>query len=186
MLSDALFSVNKRAKNWRDKIREIRHYRYWNSKFDPIESAEKMMNGYYDAKWKLLQVIKPMCIHHEIHDKYFWLREDNTPWENTAKKTGRTGWNDWGNEVVEWHSVTHSYYLYYKCGNHTFHHPIDNPTDFPDLTVENLDDEIITFGEDIGTLVSTQFCKKLLELVKSGNYEFKPCKQMPHGVEQNE
>ena len=63
MLESALFSVNKRAKNYRDKKREYSHYRY--ARHDYSGEAEAKMNEMYEKKDRLLSLIPPVCIHLE-------------------------------------------------------------------------------------------------------------------------
>ena len=66
MLVDCLYSVNKRAKNYRDKERKQRAYsrchRYVdNSAF--IEGAREKKLEMYRMKDMLLQILTPICIH---------------------------------------------------------------------------------------------------------------------------
>ncbi len=70
MLCDCLFSVNKRAKNCRDKIREYKSYRYAYHQWDYIDDYEDKRDNYYDMKNKLLTVLSPVCIHELKH--YDW------------------------------------------------------------------------------------------------------------------
>lgn len=63
MLDDALWSVNKRAKNWRDKKREYRRCLY--DKYYNFEKAEVQEREYYNQKDELLSLISPVCIHRE-------------------------------------------------------------------------------------------------------------------------
>lgn len=70
MLSDCLFSVNKRAKNYRDKLREEpeylrRAYRYSYFSYDNTEKLEAKRDEYYRMKEQLLAHISPVCIHQE-------------------------------------------------------------------------------------------------------------------------
>ena len=66
MISDVLFSYSKRAKNYRDKNRELRRYyrqnRYAYDKYDTIEKNEFRMNVLYERKSDIL---------HKYEDK-FW------------------------------------------------------------------------------------------------------------------
>lgn len=69
MLVDCLYSVNKRAKNYRDKERKQRAYsrchRYVdNSAF--IEGAREKKLEMYRMKDMLLQILTPICIHKEF------------------------------------------------------------------------------------------------------------------------
>lgn len=68
MLYDCLFSLNKRAKNCRDKKNE-----YWRSeyKWDYI----KKMNEYYDHKDFLLKsLLKPTLIHKQTTYNYYGVK----------------------------------------------------------------------------------------------------------------
>lgn len=60
MLDACLWSVNKRAKNYRD----MRRHRLYNAR-------ENGMAKFYNLKEELLKYVKPVCIHHET----YW-RED--------------------------------------------------------------------------------------------------------------
>ena len=64
MLEAALFSVNKRAKNWRDKKRE--YGRCWYDKYNYREKAENEEEKMYAKKDKLLSLLTPICIHKEF------------------------------------------------------------------------------------------------------------------------
>lgn len=64
MLCSALYSVNKRAKNYRDKKREYKHYRY--AKYDYAGQSEEKEKELYKLKSDLLTVLRPVCIHKEF------------------------------------------------------------------------------------------------------------------------
>ena len=64
MLEAALFSVNKRAKNWRDKKREYKQR--WYDKYHNVEKAEAEEKKMYAKKDKLLSQLEPICIHKEF------------------------------------------------------------------------------------------------------------------------
>ena len=74
MLSNALYSVNKRAKNYRDKQRQFRYV----SRFTVYDYAEMNRNKkqeMYKYKQKLLSLVKPTCIHKQYisyQNDYFW------------------------------------------------------------------------------------------------------------------
>ena len=64
MLEAALYSVNKRAKNYRDAAQETR-YKYGRySKY--ANSSDWKKNDFYSKKDKLLSILKPICIHKEF------------------------------------------------------------------------------------------------------------------------
>ena len=70
MLLDCLYSVNKRAKNYRDKERGYRQYyrgnRYAYDKYGNVDRCQVMKEEYYSQKEKLLSVLEPTCIHKEF------------------------------------------------------------------------------------------------------------------------
>lgn len=70
MLGDCLYSVNKRAKNARDKLREYRNKmrrygRYAYDKYGNEDRCEERMENYYAQKDYMLKIIQPDCIHVE-------------------------------------------------------------------------------------------------------------------------
>lgn len=157
MLEDCLFSVNKRAKNCRDKIRDY-NYRMWQNRYlrnsrlwDDRNRYEDKRDHYYELKEKLLTLLNPICIHKE----QFYDRKDQL--------------------VV-------NHYLYYKMSKHSFHRPLKIPPDtdkgewmkemFPNLPIVDLEDPIETHGECTTDLISCNFVKKVLDLIESGDYTF--------------
>ncbi len=178
MLSDCLYSCNKRAKNWRDKKREVvemQHaYRYFEDKYNTVFEAECRMAEYYGMKERLLSVLQPEFIHHETQTNYFWLSAGKTPRDANAKRTGGINYDDERDRwEYEYKSVKECYYLYYKCGCHTFHTPIPSTEKYPDLPVVELEGGLTTYGADTGDLLSVQFVKKVVALVETGEYTFK-------------
>jgi hypothetical protein len=66
------------------------------------------------------------------------------------------------------------YYLFYDLGIHSFHTPIDDESkleNYSDLEKIHID-SLNTYGEDILELVSTQFVKKVLELIESKDFQY--------------
>ena len=61
--AECIYSVNKRAKNYRDKIKEYKNARYHLHQQNNIENAEENMEKYYDMKEKLLSKYEPTMIH---------------------------------------------------------------------------------------------------------------------------
>lgn len=74
MLDDALWSVNKRAKNHRDNKRRYRemerdrrsYNRYYYDKYSNAEKAEQKEKQMYARKEQLLSLVEPDCIHQEL------------------------------------------------------------------------------------------------------------------------
>ncbi len=145
MLRDCLFSVNKRAKNYRDKQSMYRYIRQNNrffiDKHDCETKCREMKEEYYSFKERLLEIVDPVCIHRE----------------HVIDRCGCNAVN---------------YYLYYEIKDRSFHSPIDYYTaknmGLPIVDIDTLD----THGNEITDLVSVQFVRKVLDLIDSGNYQY--------------
>ena len=164
MLEDCLYSVNKRAKNCRDKVNEYKGWReqyrnlnIWNY----VKKYYDKKDEYYAEKEVLLKLLKPYCIH--VEKAEFW---------HDFKK-----------------SKYNKYYLFYKMPHRSFHTPLDfinrehrdwNDEDklrwigenYGELPIVKLTDNILTQGHDVGDLISCQFVKKVIDLIKRGNYTY--------------
>lgn len=184
MLEAALYSVNKRAKNYRDKEREIKNSYGKYSKYAMTPHAKKEM--FYRKKEELLGIVKPICIHQEFagfareriysYDKgyedmrfYAWMHA-LICWANSYYDY------DYDGEVVFFDQIdpsapTFRYYLYYCVGSHTFHSLIESPDDYSGLPIHKID-TITTFGDDYKDLMSVQFVDKLLEVIRSGQFTY--------------
>lgn len=189
MLSDCLYSVNKRAKNCRDQARNYNHsaYRYADYYYSGyVDSMEK----YYDIKEKLLQLLNPVCIHHEIYYQYTkeriydyqkkFQKELNKAQENdTFIKFGRYYDYEEEKEVYFFDRKTSEkpvdyYYLFYELKNHSYHTPIEKEdlVKYPDIPIVDLDENIVTTGKDSNELISVSFVNKVLDLIKSGDFKY--------------
>ena len=184
MLTDCLYSVNKRAKNWRDKERDWRNSRYDN--YNNEEKAREKKQQYYDMKDTMLSIVQPHCIHREtiVQTKRERIYDyDDEYWE--YKETGKfihegKYWDRELQDYVEFGDVSiecdprYHYYLFYDLGNgHTFHTPInDYDLELNDKFQVVDINQLITPGHDIESLVSTQFVKKVLGLIESEEYQY--------------
>ena len=65
MIAECIYSVNKRAKNHRDKIRKYKDDRYNRYTVRNIENAEGEMEKYYTMKEEMLTVFEPSLIHEQ-------------------------------------------------------------------------------------------------------------------------
>ena len=178
MLSECLFSVNKRAKNCRDQERKYRSRRY--DKYDAEESYRAKKDEYYRQKDKLLSILQPVEIHMEnqgferirVYDYEPEYEEhmhefvyENSFWDSEEEE--RIYFGDYYDES----SPLIRYYLYYELENHSFHSPIDE-TDlqkYQSLSVKDIG-QLVTFGKEYTDLISTQFVKKVLALIEEGDY----------------
>lgn len=183
MLEAALYSVNKRAKNYRDAEHKARcqYGRY--SKYAGSSEWEK--NKFYSKKDKLLNILKPICIHKEFagyertriysyeqdyDDRYFYAWVHNQiVWENYYFDHD-TGMCVEFFDVEDRSQKNYRYYLYYNVGHHTFHTPINNPEKYnlPEKEIGTLD----THGDDYLDLCSVQFVDKVIALIDSGKYKY--------------
>lgn len=198
MLEAALVSVNKRAKNYRNRKREYRQkYRY--AYRDYGANAEKQQNLMYLYKEKLLSICTPVCLHQEFagypHVRCYSYEPDFVEKMFQAFKRNKIVWinsyydnddfnineQDTGKEVLFFDTIDEEHpesrwYLYYTVGSSTFHHPIseDNVNNLIEkgLKVVKIP-TLTTDGENINDLISLQFVKKLLTVIDSGSYMLK-------------
>ena len=193
MLKDCLFSVNKRAKNYRDKEREYRQYnknmhswnRYYYDKYDNEGQARAKKEEYYEQKEIMLSILNPVCIHKE---KLGYVKEriydyqDKYSFRNTYKKNNKILWencyydDDLDREVyffdINSEKIKYNYYLFYELEDHSFHTPItEEETKNYNLKIYTIN-HLQTEGHDISDLISCQFCKKLIELIQTNNYTY--------------
>lgn len=150
MLGRACYSVNKRAKNMRDKEWEYRYrrdcFRDWygrspHDKYDNIGRYREAKNAYYEKKDILLSLVSPTCVHKE---KIY---------------NDRTGYLE-----------RYNYYLFYEVGDYTFHRPINEErlTEWSNLPISELKN-FETFGQEIQSLMSMQTVSKIIDLIKSNS-----------------
>ena len=144
-LGALIYSVNKRAKNHRDKEREYRELRrnnrYFIDKYDNEGKAKSMKLYYYRMKDTFLTFLQPCEVH----------------------RATRVRWFD-GEECL-----FAEYFLFYAFGGYTFHTPIEaeEVKNFSNLTVKDLE-YFETVGEDVSDLLSVTFCKKVLNALQTG------------------
>lgn len=193
MLESALFSVNKRAKNYRDKKREYSHYRY--ARYDYSEQAENKMNDMYAKKDKLLSLIPPVCIHVEYQNSHNTKRVEIgdsvepylqyiyggeiTHFGSFIRRNDYGDWyDDYDSERIYFFDhakqpLQKVYYLFRVLGDHFFHSPIseDELEKYHNLSVINID-SLITQGESVLELCSMQFVDKIIALINSGTYTY--------------
>lgn len=186
MLSDCLFSVNKRAKNCRDKAREYSQYyrnnRYVFDKYNTIEKYDDQKEEYYDQKEKLLSILEPVEIHKEFFgyerkriyefDEDYEKNRNNFVWENSYYDHEKE-MKIWFGDIEITSKPKYNYYLLYDVGGKTFHLPISGQecTKYNDLKIKDIG-QLKTKGMQIGELVSTQFVKKVIEIIESGKYTY--------------
>lgn len=184
MLVDCLFSVNKRAKNCRDKEQEYREfYRYtpyMRDKYHSVASYREKKNGYYEQKEKLLTLVQPTCIHQEDSKGRRRIRDYEPEYRKFARKgkyvhEGSYFDCDMGEYIcfIDIIEPVKRYYLFYDLGTCSFHSPIgeEQLSSYTGLEVKNIG-QLKTKGKEIGELISVQFVKKVIDLIESGTYIF--------------
>lgn len=196
MLDAALYSVNKRAKNWRNKKREYKHNRY--DYYGNYEKAEINENLMYKKKEKLLSIFPPTCIHKEffgyerirVYDyqrHYTKLLTEHAlkgdiVWINSYWDYDRDNEVNFFDYEIQDEPIYH-YYLFHEMPKHTYHTPIDESDikkyDLPVIEI----DTIRTDGDDISDLVSVQFVDKLIALIESKDFTFEYIRPEQSGTE---
>ena len=182
MLAACLFSVNKRAKNCRDKEREYREFYRTHRRcvdyYGNVDNYQMKKEYYYIQKDKLLAVVEPTCIHaecsmervrfYDYEDEYFcYFDEDN--YVRSGSYYDREMHEDVAFIDVMLPSSECRYYLFYDFGTHSFHSPIEDIEKYPTLKVVNIG-AITTNGKDITDLLSTQFVDKVLKVIEAGEF----------------
>ena len=149
MLGACIYSVNKRAKNYRNNVRilysELDSVRslYGSTgadyQFKHISAAKAYEKQYYGYKERLLALVDPVSIH--------------TEGSNTSSNL--------------------RYYLYYRVGDYSFHRPLEvcDLNQYPDLPQEDIG-KLTTSGQEIDDLISVQFVQKVLRLIETNQYTY--------------
>lgn len=188
MLELVLFSINKRAKNCRDKKNE-----YYNKgkrsgykrHFECVDSYKLKEKEYYKLKDMIIKkLLQPVCIHVETiinyeevtycdyEDDYFRLKE-HAIYSGNYFDDDREEFVDFI-DVMETEEIK-NYYLYYETNNYSFHIPIsyNEVIDIQRKSHMNVVaiDNFITKGKEINDLLSMQFVKKFIELIECENYQ---------------
>lgn len=182
MLDSALFSVNKRAKNYRDKERIYRKARCYRYQESHTEIACNSKNQMYAYKELFLSILNPICIHKEKGFKRTRVYSYEKDFSKRRKK--HESEIVWTNSYYDYNSDTEvfffdylepdfRYYLFYEMPSHTYHSPIEKEDiqNYPELKVEEID-ELSTKGEEINDLMSLQTVKKIANLIESKRYTY--------------
>lgn len=190
MILMALFSLNKRAKNYRenrDYERDKKKFnRYYFDKYHNEELYEAKMRAFYGMKEFLLSFFSPTCIHRVFHG-YKTIKY--TEYDSEFRKLYENGdlynvstFVDRDNDDL---LVTYGYYddktqprygyfLFYEIEEYSFHSPIKNDClNNYDLPIYDIS-ELNTYGHDINDLLSIPFTKKIVNGLKDGTLTFVP------------
>lgn len=184
MLVDCLFSVNKRAKNCLDKEQKYREYFRYNpyarDKYGSVESYKEKKIEYYNQKEKLLALVNPTCIHEEATERKRRVYSNQPGFRKLFREGNYIHCGYYYDrkkeryiDFIDLLEPAKAYYLFYDLGAHSFHTPIQEEKliSYPTLDVVKIE-QLTTYGKVIGELISTQFVKKVIDLIESGTYTF--------------
>ena len=184
IIAECLYSVNKRAKNYRDKIKDYKQGGFYKYKEDNIENAKEQKEKYYSMKEDLLLNFSPKLIHKKYdgekiqrvysyqknYEKLYNEKRNDIVWENSYYDYDR-------NKEVDFFDYSlgekkYLYFLYYEIGEYSFHTPIteERVEKNTQLEIKEIDENFQTHGADIVDLLSTQFVQKVIDLLDSGDY----------------
>lgn len=174
LLSDVVYSLSKRAKNWQKTLKNVYRGRY-SSHFDAaVQNCEKKISMYYGMKDVVLQEcgIEPKAIHFvkRYTSPYLACRYECFEFEeydcldfDEKRYADHPCYQDCLRKEVKADLKRIDYFLYWEFGGHSFHRPIsEEVADSNDLERIELD-ELIVAGSDVKDLLSVHFCKKVYE-----------------------
>ena len=184
IIAECIYSVNKRAKNYRDKIEDYKQARFYKYKENNIENAKEQKEKYYSMKEDLLLNFSPKLIHKKYdgekiqrvysyqknYTKLYNEKINDITWENSYYDSDR-------NKEIDFFDYSlgekkYLYFLYYEIGEYSFHTPIteERAEKNTELEIKEIDENFQTHGADIVDLLSTQFVQKVIDLLDSGDY----------------
>ena len=184
IIAECVYYVNKRAKNYRDKIKEYKNGRSHQHLESNIEKAEEEMGKYYQLKEEFLKVFTTNLIHKQFigekkkrvysYEKNYekLLKEKNNDifWKNSYYDYDK----DMEIDFFDYHLGTkkYLYFLYCEIGEYSFHSPVSEKIaeSNTELEIQEIDENFKTHGSKIEGLLSMQFVKKVLELLQSEDY----------------
>ena len=179
IIAECVYYVNKRAKNYRNKIKEYKNGRSHQHLESNIEKAEEEMGKYYQLKEEFLKVFTPNLIHKQfIGEKKKRVYSYEKNYEKLLKeKTNDIFWKnsyydydkDMEIEFFDYHLGTkkYLYFLYCEIGEYSFHSPVSEKIaeSNTELEIQEIDENFKTHGSKNEGLLSMQFVKKVLELL---------------------
>ena len=161
-----LFSINKRAKNCRDKQNEYWRGKYWENYYyshDFIGIYKAMKNDYYLMKEVFLSILLPCEVHRVYHRKsnkveYFLFYQ-------TAYSSFHL--------PVDYKDIPNIKFTTRYPRYRTYYDKKPKPKTPQGPYIRTLTN-FRTHGEDIKNLISAQFAHRVYELLLSGNYTYLP------------
>lgn len=184
IIAECIYSVNKRAKNYRDKIKDYKQDGFYKYKEDNIENAKEQKEKYYSMKEDLLLNFSPKLIHkkydgEKIQRVYSYQKNYTKLYnEKINDIIKENSYYDYDrNKEVDFFDYSlgekkYLYFLYYEIGEYSFHTPIteERVEKNTQLEIKEIDENFQTHGADIVDLLSTQFVQKVIDLLDSGDY----------------
>lgn len=181
IIAECIYSVNKRAKNCRDMVDA-----YWYA-YEYRQKYIDKKDEYYRMKENMLTLYQPICIHRQTLNVYRRrARANETGYQKRKKKFEKDIveigmiYSKKAQKEVEYFDYLDRrdektlYFLFYEIGEYSFHKPISKKQKkkYPELKIIQIDDDFYTYGKDTNELLSVQFVKQVLQLIKSGNYTY--------------
>lgn len=184
IIAECIYSVNKRAKNYRDKIKDYNQAGFYKYKENNIENAKEQKEKYYSMKEDLLLNFSPKLIHkkydgEKIQRVYSYQKNYTKLYnEKINDIIKENSYYDYDrNKEVDFFDYSlgekkYLYFLYYEIGEYSFHTPIteERVEKNTQLEIKEIDENFQTHGADIVDLLSTQFVQKVIDLLDSGDY----------------
>lgn len=184
IIAECIYSVNKRAKNYRDKIKDYKQGGFYKYKEENIENAKEQKEKYYSMKEDLLLNFSPKLIHkkydgEKIQRVYSYQKKYTKLYnEKINDIIKENSYYDYDrNKEVDFFDYSlgekkYLYFLYYEIGEYSFHTPIteERVEKNTQLEIKEIDENFQTHGADIVDLLSTQFVQKVIDLLDSGDY----------------
>lgn len=184
IIAECIYSVNKRAKNYRDKIKDYKQGGFYKYKEDNIENAKEQKEKYYSMKEDLLLNFSPKLIHKKYDgekiQRVYSYQKNYTKLYNEKINyiIKENSYYDYDrNKEVDFFDYSlgekkYLYFLYYEIGEYSFHTPIteERVEKNTQLEIKEIDENFQTHGADIVDLLSTQFVQKVIDLLDSGDY----------------
>ena len=184
IIAECIYSVNKRAKNYRDKIEDSNQAGFYKYKEINNEKAKEQKEKYYSMKEDLLLNFSPKLIHkkydgEKIQRVYSYQKNYTKLYnEKINDIIKENSYYDYDrNKEVDFFDYSlgekkYLYFLYYEIGEYSFHTPIteERVEKNTQLEIKEIDENFQTHGADIVDLLSTQFVQKVIDLLDSGDY----------------
>ena len=159
MIAECIYSVNKRAKNYRDKVREYRKSSYHPDLQDNIDNAIAKKVEYYGMKEELLQPFVPIVIHKQFvkNTKRIYSYDEDYQ-KILVEKEGDITWkgNYFDHErctkiyFFDYQTENNLYFLYYEISGFSFHKPISEvEAKNSGLSIVEIDENFKTYGRKL-------------------------------------